>query len=171
MSISRRSFLASATGTALVLQFPLHAKGPAIGPHASPSPLDSCVCINPDGTAVIQVCRAEMGQGVFTSLPMIFAEEAELDWSKVTATQSLQTEGTGGSSSVTTSYLPLRQAGAAVREMMITAAANRWRTAKQDCSAKLGCVIHLPSGRKLTYGDLVSDAKQLPVPATDQPSG
>ncbi len=109
-----------------------------------------------------------MGQGVLTSLAMILAEEAELDWNNVTAVQPLLTEGTGGSSSVSGSYMPLRRAGAALREMMIAAAANQWGVDRKDCSAKLGCVIHRPTGRKLPYGQLVAHARQLPVPATDQ---
>jgi isoquinoline 1-oxidoreductase subunit beta len=168
MSISRRAFLAHTSAAALILSFRLDAKTAAVEPRSEPSPLDSWVCVNSDGTAVIQVCKAEMGQGVLTSLAMILAEEAEFDWNKVTSVQSLLTGGTGGSSSVIGSYMPLRQAGAAVREMMLTAAGNRWKVNRQDCSAKLGNVIHLPSGRKLSYGELVAEARQLPVPGKDQ---
>lgn len=167
MSISRRSFLAT-TGTALTIRFRLDAQIPAAKQQGTPGPLDSWVCVNSDGTAVIQVRKAEMGQGVLTSLAMILAEEAELDWNKTTAVQSLQTVGTGGSSSINSSYLPLRRAGATVKEMMITAGAKRWTVDRKECSAQLGCVIHLPSGRKLTFGDLVEAARQLPVPTEDQ---
>jgi isoquinoline 1-oxidoreductase subunit beta len=168
MNRSRRSFLAHAGGAALILTFRLDGETPPFKPSGTPGPLDSWVCINPDGTGVIQVRKAEMGQGVLTSLAMILAEEAELDWNKVTAVQSPLTEGTGGSSSVNSSYLPLRRAGATVRDMMIAAGANRWSADRKDCSAKLSCVIHLPSGRKFSYGELVEQARQLPVPDQDQ---
>jgi isoquinoline 1-oxidoreductase beta subunit len=168
MSISRRSFLAGTSGTALILSFRLDGETPAVEQRGEPGPLESWVCVNPDGTAVIQVRKAEMGQGVLTSLAMILAEEAELDWNKVTAVQSLLTEGTGGSSSVNGSYMPLRRVGAAVKEMMITAAANRWSVDRKECSAKLGYVIHLASGRRASYGELVTEARQLPVPDNNQ---
>jgi isoquinoline 1-oxidoreductase beta subunit len=168
VSISRRSFLTATSGTALLLSFRLDGRGAAVPESGAPSPLDSWVSVNPDGTAIIQVRKAEMGQGVLTSLAMILAEEAELDWNKVRAVQSLMTEGTGGSSSVNSSYMPLRRAGAALREMMISAAANRWRVERGGCSATQGCVIHPGSGRKLSYGELVAEARQLPVPGQDQ---
>lgn len=168
MNVSRRSFLAGSSGAALILTFRLDGETLPVKPSGTPGPLDSWVCVNPDGTGVIQVRKAEMGQGVLTSLAMILAEEAELDWNKVMAVQSPLTEGTGGSSSVNSSYMPLRRAGATVRNMMIAAGANRWSVDRKDCSAKLGCVIHLPSGRKLSYGELVEEAKQLTVPDQDQ---
>jgi isoquinoline 1-oxidoreductase beta subunit len=105
-----------------------------------------------------------MGQGVFTSLPMILAEEAEIDFSQITVVQADNAEGTGGSSSVRESYTPLRQAGAQVRETMIAAAARHWKVPPAECGARNSLVRHTPSGRMLSYGALVDDARRLPLP-------
>src|SRR5256884_7531240 len=88
-----------------------------------------------------------MGQGVFTALPMILAEELSLDWKQVHVEQAptnpkIYDLGTGGSGSVAGSWLPLRQAGAAAREMLIAAAAKRWEVGTDTCKAKNGFVVH-----------------------------
>jgi isoquinoline 1-oxidoreductase beta subunit len=105
-----------------------------------------------------------MGQGVFTALPMILAEEAELDFSRITVIQADNADGTGGSGSVWEGYKPLRQAGAQVRESMIAAAARRWNVAGAECRARNSQVMHTPTGRALAYADLVKDARRLPLP-------
>ena len=79
---------------------------------------------HPDGQIQLVLNKSEMGQGVFTSLPMILAEEAEIDFSRITVVQADNADGTGGSGSVWEGYTPLRQAGAQVREVMIAAAAR-----------------------------------------------
>ena len=110
-----------------------------------------------------------MGQGVFTALPMILAEELSLDWKQVHVEQAptnpkIYDLGTGGSGSVAGSWLPLRQAGAAAREMLIAAAAKRWEVGTDTCKAKNGFVVHGHPERSLRYGELVVDAAKLPVP-------
>jgi isoquinoline 1-oxidoreductase beta subunit len=124
--------------------------------------------IDGDGLVTLTIGKCEMGQGVRTSLAMILAEELEADWTRITLVQAKPSAdsdlGTGGSDSVTSSWKPLRQAGAAAREMLVDAAAARWNVDVASCSASKGAVIHLPSNRRLDYGSLVGDAAKLPVP-------
>lgn len=125
--------------------------------------------IDPEGKITIWVSKSEMGQGVQTSLPMLVAEELEADWSAVRIQQAdlnpkYGDQGTGGSTSIRTMYLPLRKAGATGREMLIAAAAETWGVEKSTCRAENSMVIHSASGRKLAYGALVERASKLPVP-------
>src|SRR5262249_19801774 len=103
-----------------------------------------------------------------TSLAMILAEELDADWTRIKLIQAKPSAdsdlGTGGSDSVTSSWKPLRQAGAAAREMLVTAAAARWNVDPSSCSASGGAIAHMPSNRRLDYGSLVADAAKLPVP-------
>lgn len=166
---SRRAFIASSAvlaGTgALVIGFRLY--GPFHSGHATHgagTPFDSWIRIYPDNRAELVLAKTEMGQGVFTALPMVLADEAELDWSQVSVLQSEESTGTGGSSSVRKSYLPLRQAGAQVRETMISVAAARWGVPREECVAQKSSVIHRASGRVLSYGGLVEQARQVSLP-------
>ncbi len=125
--------------------------------------------IDPKGVVTIYVAKAEMGQGVLTSMPMLVAEELEADWKSIRVVQAdalprFGEMGTGGSRSVRSSYLPLRQAGAAARELLLTAAAGQWKVEKSSCRAEQGSVVHVPSGRKLGYGALVAAASRLVAP-------
>lgn len=125
--------------------------------------------IDSDGNITVIVHRSEMGQGVRTALPMIVAEELEVDWRKIKIEQA---EGdpkygdqvTGGSTSVRKSWDPLRIAGATAREMLIAAAAARWNVKPSDCKAENGYVINKLNNKKVGYGDLVEEASKLPVP-------
>ncbi|MFZ6033963.1 MAG: molybdopterin cofactor-binding domain-containing protein [Melioribacter sp.] len=125
--------------------------------------------IDTDGIVTIVVHRSEMGQGVRTALPMIVAEELEVDWRKIKIEQA---EGdpkygdqiTGGSTSVRKSWDPLRIAGATAREMLIAAAAARWNVKPSDCKAENGYVVNKLNNKKVGYGDLVEEASKLPVP-------
>jgi CO/xanthine dehydrogenase Mo-binding subunit len=130
------------------------------------------VRIDPDDTVTIWVARAEMGQGVRTSLPMIVAEELDADWSRVRVQQADAHPNrygrmmTVGSSSVRNgAWTPLRQAGAAAREMLIAAAAARWGVGAPDLRTENGRVLHAATGRSATYGELADAAAALPVPA------
>jgi isoquinoline 1-oxidoreductase beta subunit len=105
-----------------------------------------------------------MGQGVFTALPMILAEEAEIDFSRITVIQADNADGTGGSGSVWEGYKPLRQAGAQVRQVIIAAAARQWSVPTAQCRARNSEVIHTPSGRILSYAALIKEARRLPLP-------
>jgi isoquinoline 1-oxidoreductase beta subunit len=127
------------------------------------------LAIDPSGSVKVMVARAEMGQGVRTSIPMLVAEELEADWSKVQIEQALADPKygdmvTGGSMSMRVSWKPLRSAGAAAREMLLSAAAKEWNVERSTCYADKGSIVHRPSGRRIEYGKLVNEAARLPIP-------
>jgi isoquinoline 1-oxidoreductase beta subunit len=128
------------------------------------NPFDAWIHVQPDGSAELVMAQSEMGQGVYTSLPMLLADEADLDWKRVRVVQSDFSVGTGGSGSVMSNYLPLRRAGAAVRTLMIAAAARRWSVPESECATSNSEVMHRGSERRLGYGALVAAARQLPLP-------
>src|SRR5213595_540738 len=113
------------------------------------------VCINSDGNVILTIGKCEMGQGVRTSLAMILAEELEADWTRIKLVQAKPSAdsdlGTGGSDSLASSWKPLRRAGAAAREMLITAAAARWQVDRDSCKAVDGAIEHSARGRRLEY--------------------
>jgi isoquinoline 1-oxidoreductase beta subunit len=165
-TISRRTFLATsaAAGGALVVGLTLRGRLHHLSSDASRDPFNAWIRIHPDGQTHLVLNKSEMGQGVFTALPMILAEEAEIDFSRITVIQADNADGTGGSGSVWEGYKPLRQAGAQVREVMIAAAARRWSVPTAQCRARNSQVMHTPSGRSLSYAALVKDARRLPLP-------
>ncbi len=174
-SFTRRDFLKTGTtGSAALLvgfRFPLSVwDDPAKGQEKKPpNPFNAWVRITPDNQVTLILGKSEMGQGVFTSLPMILAEELCVDWKQVTVQQAetnakIYDHGTGGSGSVAGSWVPLRQAGAAAREMLILAAAKKWEVSPDTCKAQRGAVLHGHPERSLSYGELVEDAARLPVP-------
>ena len=125
--------------------------------------------IDKDGIVTITMHRSEMGQKVWTSLPMIVAEELEADWSKIQVVQGdlneeFGSQVTGGSASIRTSYDKLRKAGATGREMLISAAAIEWGVERETCFAENGKIINSVTGNKLGYGQLIDRANTLPVP-------
>ncbi len=128
------------------------------------------VAVEPDGTVVVWVTKSELGQGVFTVLPMLVAEELDADWAKVRPVQALASltygdQLTAVSSSLRSLFVDLRLAGAAAREMLVAAAAATLGVPGAELSTEAGFVTHRPSGRRLAYGALVSRAAGLPVPA------
>jgi len=172
MKGTRREFLqwSSLTGAALVLGISsdgrLHA---AETPAASFEP-NQWLHIDAAGRVTIVAAKSEMGQGVRTSLPMIVAEELGAEWSRVTVQRaepgaSFPNMRTSGSGSVSGSWVPLRVAAAAAREMLVSAAATRWGVAASSCTAERGAVVHEPTGRRLEFGALVDAASRLDVPA------
>ena len=171
----RRDFLKSgaAAGIGLLIGFHLDARAatdPAEEQEKKPvNPFDAWVRITPDNRVTLILGKSEMGQGAMTALPMILAEELSVDWNQVKVEQAptnpkVYDHGTGGSGSVAGSWLPLRRAGAAAREMLITAAAERWSVNRDTCVAKDGGVLHGARQNFLTYGQLVADAAKLPIP-------
>ncbi len=171
--VSRREFLAVgvAAGAGLVIGFYLpHGRKNISGNAFSPN---AFLKITPDNKVTIVVARSEMGQGVRTALPMILAEELEADWKQIEIEQAGAStlygdQTTGGSSSVRTTWDPMRKAGAAAREMLISAAALDWGVARASCKAENGAVLHAASNRRATYGELSGKAATLAVP-TDVP--
>ncbi len=175
LSVNRREFLKTGAtgGAALVIGFYLSdvrlADQARDQEKKPPNPFDAWVHIGKDNRVTLILGKSEMGQGVYTALPMILAEELSLDWRKVKVEQAptnpaIYDHGTGGSGSVAGSWLPLRRAGAAAREMLITAAAQRWNVVRDTCKAQNGGVLHGARKDFLTYSELVEDASKLPIP-------
>ena len=169
MTINRREFLETgvAAGASLLIGFHFPALDRGSPPSFKPN---AWIEIRPDGAVTIWTGRSEMGQGVKTAMPMIVAEELEADWTRVRGAQADADPAYGdqftvGSRSVRTGFEPLRQAGAAAREMLIGAAALTWKVPRESCRARNSSVEHVPSGRRLGYGELVTLAATLPVPA------
>jgi len=131
------------------------------------------VSIEADGSVTVICNRAEMGQGVRTSLSMVVADELEADWARVKVRQAPADEvrfgnqDTDGSRSMRHWYEPMRRCGAAARSMLEQAAAAQWKVPVAECRAQLHKVIHSPSGRELGYGALATAAAALAVPARD----
>jgi isoquinoline 1-oxidoreductase subunit beta len=170
--LSRREFVAVgvAAGAGLVVGFYLPHRGRLGKEVFSPN---AYLRITPDNKVTIVVARSEMGQGVRTALPMILAEELEADWKQIEIEQAGAStlygdQTTGGSASVKTTWDPMRKAGAAAREMLISAAALTWGVPRSTCTAQGGNVVHGASKRRLSYGELVGKAATLPIP-TDVP--
>src|SRR5258708_5282747 len=110
-----------------------------------------------------------MGQGIMKALPMILAEELCVDWKNVKVQQAptnpkIYDLGTGGSGSVAGSWLPLRRAGAAAREMLVAAAAKKWEVSPDTCQAQDGQVVHGNPKPYLSYRELVEAASKFPIP-------
>jgi isoquinoline 1-oxidoreductase subunit beta len=173
--LNRRAFLKSsaATGAALVIGFHLPSSAfahTAEDQEKKPvNPFNAWVRITPNNQVTLILGKSEMGQGVMTSLPMILAEELCLDWKQVRIEQAptnpaVYDHGTGGSGSIAGSWEPLRQVGAAAREMLVTAAAQHWNVNRDTCKPQNGGILHGARKQFLTYGELVEDASKLPVP-------
>ncbi|HEY1764117.1 MAG TPA: molybdopterin cofactor-binding domain-containing protein [Opitutaceae bacterium] len=128
--------------------------------------------IAPDGSITIYSARPEVGQGIKTSLPMVVAEELGADWKNVKVVSAVLDpvfgpQFAGGSMSTPMSYTAMRQIGATARTMLVEAAAQTWGVPANECLAEGGVVRHKPSGRTLTFGNLVAKASTLPVPAAE----
>ena len=178
MEITRRKFVVQSTAAGAGIVIGFHFSPPFVLAQESdkakkkvpPNPFDAYVHIKPDGKISLIVAKSEMGQGIKTGLAMILAEEAEVDFNSVSVEQAetrpdiYEHMGTGGSGSTQEGFTPLRQAGATVRALMITAAAQKWNLPRKECGAKKGTVVHEKSGRTATYGELVAVASKLPLP-------
>ena len=176
---SRRDFCKNGAllGTGLVLGFYLPGcqKKEIIPPATGPFKANAFIRIAPDETITFFINKSEMGQGVYTSLPMLIAEELEVDWQKITIeaapvapeynhTQWGKIQGTGGSTSIRSTWDQLRTAGAAGRTMLIQAAAGIWEVPPEACRAEAGRVIHPKGQKSLSYGVLVGAAAKLQPP-------
>src|SRR6476659_10512998 len=176
--LSRRTFLVTgaAAGGGLLLGFYLPARIDAKAQAISNEVFrpNAFVRICPDDSITLVMPQVEMGQGTYTSLPMLIAEELEVELTKVNleaapaneklyALPLLGFQVTGGSTSVMGFWEPLRRAGATARVMLIQAAAAQWNVDPASCRAQKGEVIS-PTGQRLNYGALVDAASKLPVP-------
>ena len=175
---SRRAFLkaSAAAGGGLLL----HAMLPpladvamaetSVGGVGEAAPLNAFIRIAPDGVVTIMSKNPEIGQGIKTMLPMVIAEELDVEWKNVRIEQAPLDAGkfgqqfAGGSMATPLNYDPLRRVGAAGRQMLVAAAAQSWNVPPSECSAEAGVVRHRTSGRSLGYGELASKAATLPAP-------
>lgn len=190
--VSRRRFLkfgmslGAAAGGGLLLGFSVPAAGgdarrSVIGGDADETPRagvfapNAFVQIDRNGQVTLVMPKVEMGQGVYTSLPMLIAEELEVPLSNVTLDHAPPNEKlfadpllggqlTGGSTSIRYAWEPMRRAGATARTLLVGAAAKQWNVDPATCRAENGEVLHPPSGRRASYGQLADAAAKLPVP-------
>jgi isoquinoline 1-oxidoreductase beta subunit len=172
--VDRRDFLKTSTvgATGLILGFHISCSRPfeeARTPKYFFEP-NVYLNINDLGEVTIVAHRSEMGTGIRTSLPTIVADELEADWNKVKLVQAVADEekygdqNTDGSYSVRMFYMPMRRAGAAARMMLEQAAADQWGVDVSECQAKNHEVVHTPSDKRLSFGDLAQAASQLETP-------
>lgn len=168
--VSRRTLLKSAAtaGAALVIGFDVPRVLKGAESKQPVNPFRSWIRIDQAGKVTLLSGRSEMGQGISSALPMVLAEELGIDWKSVEVEQAptdaalFGEQGTGGSGSVAGSWMPLRKAGAAAREMLVTAAAQRWNVSPSACTVSNGAVHH--GSDSLSFGELVESASKLPIP-------
>lgn len=179
-SITRRQFLKnSLTGAGLVVAvsvtpFGTRLLSAAEAEKAGPFNPVVWLRIAPDNVVHVIVSKSEMGQGVYTSLPMIICDELGADWKQLRIEAAPAddkykdpvwgTQSTGGSSSIRHMYEPLRKAGAAARQMLVTAASEAWKVPESECEVFQGTVRHIVTDRSITFGQLTSKAGLLSVP-------
>jgi isoquinoline 1-oxidoreductase subunit beta len=178
MSVTRRDFIAasSAAGGGVLLNFSIPTTAPAALPASHPAAaggggmLNAYVTIAPDETVTIVCKNPEIGQGIKTAFPQIIAEELDADWKNVRTEMAVIDQAkygaqfAGGSFSIPFNYDALRRAGAAGRQMLVTAAAKSWGVHASECTTTAGVVHHEKSGRSLTYGALATKAAAVPPP-------
>ncbi len=180
IGLSRRAILKTSIlaggGLMLGLRLPRLARGAEPAADFMPN---AFIKIEPSGAITLIMPNAEVGQGIHTAAAMLIAEELEVGLDQVTLEAAppdeskysdplLGEQATGGSSSIRGDWVRLREAGAAARTMLVTAAAKQWKVDPGTCQAQHGAVLHKPTGRTLPYGALVAVAATLPVPEAAQ---
>ncbi len=172
-SISRRAFLATAAASAGGMS--LGWSVPSAAAADAGAEVGIWAVIHPDDRVVVRVARSEMGQGTFTGLAQLVAEELDADWAKVSAeyispeanfarNRAWGDMSTGGSRGIRASVPYVQQGGAAARLMLIAAAARRWGVPEAEITTAASVLTHTPSGRTLRYGEVAAEAAALPVP-------
>ena len=176
IDLDRRGFLVKSGTMTGAFVLGIHATGSDAADAIGNDPeVTHWIVIQPDDTVVIRVARSEMGQGSFTGLPMLVAEELECDWSKVRAEYADVNQHvrrgrifgnmtTGGSRAIRDSHEYLRKGGASAREMLITAAAAQWGVDAGECTVAAGVIRHPASNRSTTFGKVAAAAGRLAVP-------
>jgi isoquinoline 1-oxidoreductase subunit beta len=174
-NLDRRSFLKvtalGAGGVLIGLQMEPEAKAQGRGAPAAPPDPHTYIKVAPDGTVTIMAKNPEVGQGIKTMLPMLIAEELDVDWKSVKIEQTdfddakYAGQVAGGSTGTPTNWIPMRQVGAGGRAMFITAAAQTWNVPEPECTTAAGRVLHQASNRSLGYGELAAKVATLPAPA------
>ncbi len=183
VNLSRRDFLKAGTG--LTLGLAAHGVLAQAGPGRAGGKVvaaaefepNAFVRIGTDNRVTVIVKHLEMGQGTYTGLPTLVAEELDADWGQIRVEGAPAdakrynnlfwgpAQGTGGSTAIANSWEQLRKAGATARAMLVAAAAQRWGVQPDSLTVSRGTVLHKASGRKASFGELAADAAKLPVPA------
>jgi isoquinoline 1-oxidoreductase beta subunit len=177
-SASRRDFLKAIglTGTAFALGFPSNEilASPVLNLRSVPESVELTpyILIEKSGRITLMNPRPEIGQGTYQSVPALIAEELEVSLDKVVIRQTggetkfggMWSQAVGGSGSIRGGYTQMRKVGASAREMLIKAASDQWNVPTDECFAENATVVHKPTGKKLTYGQLAELAAKLPVP-------
>jgi isoquinoline 1-oxidoreductase beta subunit len=177
--LSRRRFVqagaAAGGGLMLSLHLPFANSGAEAAGEDGFTP-NAFIRIDGDGRIVLTMPYVEMGQGTYTSIPMLIAEELEVDLNQVRLEHAPPNaklygnpllggeQATGNSNAIRAAWQPLRQAGAIARAMLVSAAAKRWNVDPASCRAQSGEVQHAPTGRRIKFGELTADAARMPVP-------
>ena len=183
VNLSRRDFLKAGAGLTLGIAVPdalAQMAGPGQGGGsvvaAGPFEPNAFVRIGTDNTVTVIVKHLEMGQGTYTGLPTLVAEELDADWGQIRVEGAPADasrynnlllgpmQGTGGSTAMANSFEQMRKAGAAARAMLVAAAAERWNVAPDSITVARGAVMHPPSNRRTNFGQLAANAAKLPVP-------
>src|SRR5580693_7570861 len=175
---SRRGFLKAAAATAAGLTIGFHWSGPlsrALADTSKDFAPNAFLRIAPDNSVTVIAKHVELGQGAYTGLATIVAEELDADWAQIRvesapadaskyANLAFGMQGTGGSSAMANSWIQLRKAGATARAMLVAAAATEWNVTAASLTVERGVVHHAPSNRQATFGALAAKASGLPVP-------
>lgn len=178
LQVTRRRFLGTGAAGALVLVFNLpagrFAEAFAAGDTSGQALVDGWLIIEPDNSIIVRVASAEMGQGIYTSMPMLIAEELEVGLDQIQAEMApvgpqftnlaFNMQATGGSTSIRWSFMPLRQVGAQARELLRAAAAEKWQVPLAETRAVRAEIRHTASARRASYGELAARAAQLQAP-------
>ena len=175
LRVHRREFLrvgAIAGGGLLLASYlePLEALGTLAGSAPADLVPNAFIRITPQGLVTIVAKNPEIGQGVKTMLPMLIAEELDVDWKNVRVEQApfdssrFENQWAGGSTATPMNWMPMRRVGAAARAMLVTAAAQVWSVPESECETASGVVHHRRSGRKLAYGQLLEAAASVRAP-------
>jgi isoquinoline 1-oxidoreductase beta subunit len=169
--LTRRELLWSGAGLVIAFQVPRRGRAAAMDPKAATDP-NAFVRIAPDESVIIQLAHSEMGQGIWTGLAMLIAEELECDWSKVRVEHApaapqyahpfFGMQATGGSSTTRSEFERYRTVGAMARDMLLRAAAAQWKTSPKKLRTENGFVLR--GKERLSYGQLAEAAQKLPPP-------
>jgi len=172
---TRRAFLAGGAGLTLALALPF-GQGRAVAQTAAPFAPNAFIRIGTDDTVTVLIKHIEMGQGPYTGLATLVAEELDADWAQMRAEAApandalyanlaFGAQGTGGSTAMSNSYMQMRKAGAAARAMLVAAAAEAWGVPAAEITVARGLVSHTPSGRTSGFGALTEAAARMDMPA------